>query len=490
MLPELWRRLTEFVSEREQLISLNLPKAEVTFNPTDVDAAFYRKYPSIAARLGAGAPAWSGETVNRQTAMQHSVVNACFQLLTGSVGYLPSVLKVESGGNKTDAIDHPMYSAMRNAPNEEVTSQSFKETLTGDCMLEGDGFAKIHRRSGTGVAMGMDYISASRVNVNRETQNQKRLVYEFVDGNGRTEGTYVVTPGKPHDVFHLRGLSPNGLRGYNMLELGRNTIGSALALERNIGGFWRNGGRVPYHIESDKANGGFSNATEFEEFAKDWRPTYAEHHKAPILPNGMKLVQDGMSMVDAQSKETREWTVSDVARLWLVSPNLVGDLSHGTFSNIEQLWLEFKTMTLSRWAKRWEQDFWRCVLTPEEKERGYFLKINVDALLRGDFKTRVEGYASAIQNGWMNKDEVRDLEDRNPLPDDAGQSYTAQMNMQTIAGTPSPVEQAIIARRTGTTPSSTPTDALKATNVYPLSVKDNRRELKEKLGEIVTALRG
>jgi HK97 family phage portal protein len=115
-----------------------------------------------------------------------------------------------------------------------------------------------------------------------------------------------------------------------------------------------------------------------------------------------------------------------------VSPHLVGDLSRATFSNIEQLALEFVKMTLARWLTRWEQDFWRCVLTPEEKAQGYFLRHNVNALLRGDFQTRMAGYASALQNGHLNVDEVRDLEDLNPLPDGAGEHYHIQLNMQSL----------------------------------------------------------
>jgi phage portal protein BeeE len=115
---------------------------------------------------------------------------------------------------------------------------------------------------------------------------------------------------------------------------------------------------------------------------------------------------------------------------------MAGDLSRATHSNIEQLALEFVTFTLQPWLKRWEQQLWRCVLTPEEKGQGYYWKHNVNALLRADFATRMAGYATALQNGYMSQNEVRDLEDRNPLPNGEGKFYRVQLNMQPLTSDP------------------------------------------------------
>jgi hypothetical protein len=109
-------------------------------------------------------------------------------------------------------------------------------------------------------------------------------------------------------------------------------------------------------------------------------------------------------------------------------------------SNIEHLFLQFVTMTLSQWLVRWEQEFWRCVLTPAEKKQGYYLKHNLNAILRGDFQARMAGYASALQNGHMSVDEVRELEDRNKLPDGAGEDHHIQLNMQTLPTPDQPVQ--------------------------------------------------
>lgn len=411
-------------------IRLNLKAASSRILIDGIDAEWYREngFPQIYSLLAHGGPTWSGETISRETALNHSVVWACYRLLTETMGVLPASVMRKSSAGKFEAPDHPMYSAMRNAPNEDMSSQTFKEMLTGHCMFEGDGFAKINRRSATGTALSLDPLLPERVKVDREKQGQKRLVYEILNARGQTEKTYTVQPGKPHDILHLRGLSRDGLRGHNVIEMARQSIGTAMAAERHVARFWAKGGRAPYMIENAK----FKTEQEGKDYAKEWREKSADPYEVLFLTGDAKHKPTGSSMVDAQALESRQFTVSEITRWWGISPHLAGDLSHGTFSNIEHLFLEFKTITVSRWAKRWEQDFWRCVLTPEEKAAGYFLGVNVNALLRGDFQTRMLGYSQALQNGHMSIDEVRDLEDRNPLPDGAGSHFHVQLNMGTL----------------------------------------------------------
>ena len=128
-------------------------------------------------------------------------------------------------------------------------------------------------------------------------------------------------------------------------------------------------------------------------------------------------------------------TIHEICRWFGVPPHLVGDLSRATFSNIEQLALEFVKLTLSAWLTRWEQELWRCVLTPEEKTQNYLWRHNLNALLRGDFPCRMTGYATMLQNGIACQDEIRDLEDWNPIQDGIGTGYHIQLNMQTLPPT-------------------------------------------------------
>jgi HK97 family phage portal protein len=395
-----------------------------------VSAGWYLRngYPQIYSILTGGMPAWSGEAVSVETALNHSVVWACNRIISESIGYIPAILMRKTGNEKQPAEGHPMHLAMKMAPNDEISAQGFTEMLTSHCLLQGNGFAHIIRRSGTGTAVQLQHLLPQNVFPDREKDGAKRLVY-VIKEPGTADKTYTLQPGKPQDILHLRGLGWDGLRGYSVITMGRQSIGSAIAAERNAARFWAYGGRVPYVLKLDKK---FQNDQDFEKFRDDWEKVYSEPQRAPILEPWVTYEKVGLSMKDAQALETRLFTVSEICRWFSVSPHLVQDLSHATFSNIENLALQFVVMTLSTWIGRWEQDFWRCVLTPEEKAQGYFLRHNVNALLRGDFKARMDGYASALQNGHMSIDEVRDLEDRNPLPDGAGSHYHIQLNMQSI----------------------------------------------------------
>jgi HK97 family phage portal protein len=427
--------LKRFAPNSSEPIALNL---KATFDSTfGAEASAYRQdgYERIASILSGGAPTWSGEAVNLRTALQHPVVWACNGIVSGSIGFIPAVLMQKKNGAKQEAAGHPMYSAMQNAPNDEITAQGFTELLTSHCLMAGNGFAKINRRSGTGVAIELEHLLPGQVDIGREKSGQKRLVYVIKNETGATDKTYTVEKGKPQDILHLRGLGWDGVRGYSVIELGRQSIGTAIAAERNTALFWANGGRIPYLLEMARA---FKDDRDFQKFRAEWEEIYANPHRAPILENGTTYKQTGLSMRDAQAIEFRQAAIAELCRWFFVSPHLVGDLSRATFSNIEQLALDFVKMTLSRWLSRWEQDFWRCVLTPDEKSAGYYLRHNIRELLRGDFKTRMEGFASALQNGHMNIDEVRDEEDRNPLPDGIGQDYHIQLNMQSVGAAEAP----------------------------------------------------
>lgn len=448
--PALTERLKRFFPDSTP-ISLNLKSG---YDGNLQSEAFWygaNGYPQIASQIASWLPAWSGEVVSRQAALQHSAVWACNQIICESIGFMPADLKRNVRGEKSDAVDHPMFSAMKNAPNDEISAQGFREMLTSHCLLEGGGFAKIIRRSGTDVAIGLEHLLPEQVFPDREKSGQKRLVYVIKNETGAIDKTYTVRPGYAHDILHIRGLGWDGIRGYSVIQMGRQSIGTAIAGEKHVATFWANGGRIPYGVEVAKK---FENNTAFDKYRADLEMMASSPNKPMIFELDAKYKQIGLSMVESQAIEFRLAVVAEIGRWFSVSPHLINDLSHATFSNIEQLALEFVKMTLARWLKRWESDFWRCVLTPDEKTQGYYLKHNINAFVQGDLKTRMEAYASALQNGHKVIDEVRDLEDMNPLPNGAGRSSHIQMNMQTLPGTGEPtiVERGIINRGTPAKP--------------------------------------
>lgn len=401
----------------------------VGFDTTSVEWYARNGYPQLYSLLGGGSQSWSGESVTIQSALTNSVVWACNKIISESIGFIPAVLmREEADGDVLPAKKHPMFTAMKYAPNEELTAQALTETMTSHCVLGGNAYAYIRRRSGTGTAVGLELLMPEQVQPGRDGLGH--LVY-VVTRPGQPDKTYTVEPGRAQDILHIRGIGWDGVQGYSVISMASNSIGMAIAAEKNVGKFYNSGGRSPYYLQLAQT-ARFKTDDEFKKFRADWEATYADSSRVPIVEPWLEYKPLGMNMRDAQMLESRQFSVPEICRWFSVSPHLVGDLSRATFSNIEHLFLEFKQMTLAAWIDRWENEFWRCVLTDDEKAQGYKLRFDVNELLRGDFVTRMNGYASALQNGHMNIDEVRALEGRNKLPDGAGESYHVQLNMQDV----------------------------------------------------------
>ncbi len=437
--PEL--RLTErlrSISEGfgSKLIGLDIERKDVmsaqgiTFNTVNADWYARNGYRGIYSALGGGSPSWSGQTVSLDTALNHSVVWACNRIISETIGFLPLNMMQETSKGKNPAV-HPFSQAIKMMPNIMTTSMNFREALTSHMVLGGNAFAKIIRRSGTGVAIGLEQLLPASV-VNMDYDKNSVMHYLIKDGNS-AEKSYPVLVDKPQEILHMRGIGSDGIRGYSVIKQARQSIGTALGGEEFAGKFWSNGGRVPYVLKADRR---WPDDDSFNKFRAEWEETYSNPHKAPILEPWLTYEKIGMSLADCQLLEARQFAIPEICRWFGISPHLVGDLSRATFANIEQLALEFEKMTLTAWFTRWEQELWRCVLTPEEKGQGYYFKHNAAGLLRGDFVSRMAGYASALQNGTLSQDEVRDMEDRNPIPDGSGQFYRVQLNMQPLVPDP------------------------------------------------------
>lgn len=427
---EAWRELKEGLGSQPEPLSLKSAMGTIPLELVNAEWNARNGFRNISAAWNGGAASWSGERVSLDTALTHSVVWACRRIISESIAFMPLSMMQSTNQGKVDVSDKPLASALHNAPHDEMTTMEFREVLTGDTVMGGNGFAQIARRSGTGVAQELYPLRPQQVRIERD--QKKQLVYLVKDG-GSPEVTYTVQRGKPQDILHVKGPTIDGIMGYSVISMARQSWGTANAAERYAATFYANGGRTPYNLKLTQP---FKNTTDFDKFRSDWEATYSQPNKVPILEPWLEYQQTGMSLADAQFLGTRQFNIPEICRWFLVSPHLVGDLSRATFSNIEQLALEFVKMTLMAWMVRWEQGMWRCLLTPDEKNQGYYFRHNVNGLLRGDFVSRMAGYASALQNGHLNQDEVRGLEDLNPLPNGEGQHYRVQLNMQTLTEDP------------------------------------------------------
>ena len=163
----------------------------------------------------------------------------------------------------------------------------------------------------------------------------------------------------------------------------------------------------------------------------------------------MKFQAIGIPPEQAQFLETRKFQIDEIARIFRVPPHMVGDLEKSSFSNIEQQSLEFVKYTLDPWVVRWEQSLCQALLLPSEKNE-LFIRFNLDGLLRGDYASRMTGYATGRQNGWLSANDIRELEDMNRIPSsEGGDLFLINGNMTKLAdagafaGTASPVKKSI-----------------------------------------------
>jgi len=421
--------IKDLVDRTDAPLSIRPETKAADFSFDTVSAGWYGRngYPRIYAALAGGLPAWSGEPVSTATSLGLSAAWACNRVISESVGFLPLLMMQERNGKKEAATAHPIYSALKFAPNAEITSQNFTELLTSHCVLQGNSYSRIIRRSGTGTAMEMYPLSTENVYPDREKTGQKRLVYVLKEAN-QPDKTFTVERGKPQDLLHIRGLGWDGLRGYSVIAMARQSFGTAIAQERNVANFYANGGRVPYVLKHENH---FANEQDFDRFRADWDKTYSQPHKAPILEDGLDYQQIGLSAADAQLIESRQFTIPEICRWFSVSPHLVGDLSRATFANIESLADQFVRFTLMTWLTRWEQELWRCVLTPDEQAQGYYFRHDLTALLRSEFQARMQGYATLLQNGIESINEVRGHEGLNPIA--GGDEHHVQVNLMPVS---------------------------------------------------------
>ena len=216
------------------------------------------------------------------------------------------------------------------------------------------------------------------------------------------------------------------LFGYSPIAMAKNAIGMAIACEEYGAKFFANGaapGGVLEHPGTIK---------DPQRVRESWQSTFGgsgNANKIAVLEEGMKYTPIGISPEQAQFLETRKFQINEIARIFRVPPHMVGDLEKSSFSNIEQQSLEFVKYTLDPWVIRWEQSIQRSLLSKDEKAM-YFVKFNLEGLLRGDYQSRMNGYAIGRQNGWMSANDIRELENLDRIPaEDGGDLYLINGNM-------------------------------------------------------------
>ncbi len=358
----------------------------------------------------------SGKPVNEHTAMQMTAVYSCVRILSETLAVLPlHVYKYNDSGGKEKYLEHPLYKLLHDEPNPEMTSFAFRETLMSHLLLWGNAYAQIIRNA-KGEVIALYPLMPNKMTVDRDSNGRLFYLYqrssEDVPSLGKDSQAYLT----PTDVLHIPGLGFDGLVGYSPIAMAKNAVGLAIATEEYGAKFFANGaapGGVLEHPGTIK---------DPQKVKESWNAAYqgsANSHRVAVLEEGMKYQPIGISPEQAQFLETRKFQINEIARIFRVPPHMLADLEKSSFSNIEQQSLEFVKYTLDPWVVRWEQSMCRALLSDSEKPT-VFIKFNVDGLLRGDYTSRMNGYATARQNGWMSANDIRELENLDRIPAELG----------------------------------------------------------------------
>lgn len=367
----------------------------------------------------------AGKNVNERSAMQMTAVYSCVRILAEAVAGLPLHLyRYKEDGGKERAIDNNLYHLLHDEPNKEMSSFIFRETLMTHLLLWGNAYAQIIR-NGKGEVVALYPLMPNKMQVDRDENGELYYIYTRSSDEAKTmEGVTVYLT--PRDVLHIPGLGFDGLVGYSPIAMAKNAIGLAIATEEYGAKFFANGAAPSGVLEHP---GTIKDPSRLRE---NWNSTFggsANSGKVAVLEEGMKYTPISISPEQAQFLETRKFQIDEIARIFRVPPHMVGDLEKSSFSNIEQQSLEFVKYTLDPWVIRWEQSLSRALLNEDEK-RKYFFKFNLEGLLRGDYESRMSGYAIARQNGWMSANDIRELENLDKIPaEDGGDLYLINGNM-------------------------------------------------------------
>jgi HK97 family phage portal protein len=367
----------------------------------------------------------SGKAVTERSAMQMTAVYSCVRILAEAVAGLPLHLyRYTSSGSKEKAIDHPLYRLLHDEPNPEMSSFVFRETLMTHLLLWGNAYAQVIR-NGKGEVIALYPLMPNKMSVDRDENGHLYYTYYRGPDEAIKNKDFAVIL-QPSDVLHIPGLGFDGLVGYSPIAMAKNAIGMAIACEEYGAKFFANGAAPSGVLEHP---GTIKDPTRVREAWQSQFGGSANSGKVAGLEEGMKYTPISISPEQAQFLETRKFQINEIARIFRVPPHMIGDLDRSTFSNIENMSREFVTYTLDPWLIRWEQAIARSLFLEHEKPR-YFVKFNVEGLLRGDYQSRMDGYAVARQNGWMSANDIRELENLDRIPaEEGGDLYLINGNM-------------------------------------------------------------
>lgn len=354
----------------------------------------------------------TGINVTEKTAMRQSAVYACVRIISETIASLPFFVYKRLDRGKEKALDHPLFDILHNKPNEDMTSFTYRETILAHLLLWGNSYSLIIKNR-LGEITQLYPLMPDKMKV--EIKNNK-VIYIYKNKLINNE-----------EILHIPGLSFNGILGKSPISYAREAIGLGLALEQFGAEYFSEGTNVGGVVEHPKS----LSPKAYKNLSDSLNEKYkglGKTHKLMLLEEGMKYAKITIPPEDSQFIESRKFQVVDIARIFRVQPHLLQELSDATYSNIEHQGIDFVVHTIRPWLVRIEQAK-NAKLFKEEERKEYFVELVVDGLLRGDITARFQAYDIARRGGWLSADDIRELENMNPLPDGQGQVYLVPLNM-------------------------------------------------------------
>lgn len=344
------------------------------------------------------------KSVSPDLAMKLSAVYACVYVLSSSVAQLPLHVKRKSGDKVDTVKDHPAYYLLHDSPNAWQTSYKLREYAQSSVLLYGNAYIHIVRDK-NGEVVSLESLEPWKVQL---LKNGSRHVYAYY-GDDKTMSL------SPDDVLHIKSLGPSIKTGKSVIQTHAETIGLGLDARKFASGFFGGNAR-PAGILSVKTP---LNSNAWENFKKMWQTAQeklrSEENKTILLPAELDYKALTVSPVDTELLSMMKLNRSEIAGIFNVPAHMINDLEKATFSNISEQTIQFIRFSVMPWVVNWEQELNRKIFTEAERKAGYFVKFNLAGIMRGTASERATFYHAAITDGWMSRNEARQLEDMNPV---------------------------------------------------------------------------
>ena len=344
------------------------------------------------------------KSVSPDLAMKLSAVYACVYVLSSSVAQLPLHVKRKSGDKVDTVKDHPAYYLLHDSPNAWQTSYKLREYAQSSVLLYGNAYIHIVRNK-NGEVVSLESLEPWKVQL---LKNGSRYVYAYY-GDDKTMSL------SPDDVLHIKSLGPSIKTGKSVIQTHAETIGLGLDARKFASGFFGGNAR-PAGILSVRTP---LNSNAWENFKKMWQTAQeklrSEENKTILLPAELDYKALTVSPVDTELLSMMKLNRSEIAGIFNVPAHMINDLEKATFSNISEQTIQFIRFSVMPWVVNWEQELNRKIFTEAERKAGYFVKFNLAGIMRGTAGERATFYHAAITDGWMSRNEARQLEDMNPV---------------------------------------------------------------------------